>query len=267
MTSKTEIRRWLKAGQKKGATHMLVVCDTFDWEDYPVYVMPHHDVQKTRERYERVSMQKVECYSFALDIEAQLGEHRKAVGMGAMPAALAALRRTNARAATPHDNEGDPMPETEDKPSLKHKAAGQAKALGGAVALGGKLVAVNKTGDILMRMAAKLGRRSPAIAALLEDEDGRELVKGLIALGLHSAGTYAPLPERMASAFCAVSELQLTASIFLTGNKYGDLFMEEIEELVQLGDSLKELPAPDKQLDEGEESPADVAKLKDRQSA
>ena len=34
-----EIKGWLDEGRKrKDITHMIVVCDTWDHEDYPVYV-------------------------------------------------------------------------------------------------------------------------------------------------------------------------------------------------------------------------------------
>ncbi len=36
--SRADIKRWFRNGKKNGATHMIVVCDTFDYEDYPVYV-------------------------------------------------------------------------------------------------------------------------------------------------------------------------------------------------------------------------------------
>ena len=37
-TTRNEIRGWLKRGQRQKATHVIVVCDTFDHEDYPVYI-------------------------------------------------------------------------------------------------------------------------------------------------------------------------------------------------------------------------------------
>jgi hypothetical protein len=37
MTTKQEISDWFDNGVKRKARHMLVICDTFDHEDYPVY--------------------------------------------------------------------------------------------------------------------------------------------------------------------------------------------------------------------------------------
>ena len=42
--SLADIKEWFDTGQKLGATHMIVVCDTYDWDDFPVYVFPEDDV-------------------------------------------------------------------------------------------------------------------------------------------------------------------------------------------------------------------------------
>lgn len=76
-TSKDEIRRWLIEARKQGATHVIVVCDTWDCEDYPVSVMPNEDVRQKFNEYSTMSMQRVmEVYALARDIDAQLQEHR-----------------------------------------------------------------------------------------------------------------------------------------------------------------------------------------------
>ena len=38
MTTNTDIGEWFDDGVELGASHMIIVCDTFDHEDYPVYV-------------------------------------------------------------------------------------------------------------------------------------------------------------------------------------------------------------------------------------
>ena len=56
---------------------MLVVCDLFDYEDYPVVVMPHEELASVAKRYHGPNMQKVmECYDLSLPIEDQLKELR-----------------------------------------------------------------------------------------------------------------------------------------------------------------------------------------------
>jgi len=80
MTTQSEIRGWLERGKEQGASHMLVVCDTFDWDDYPVY-RANADPEKLRKEvasYPVVnSMQKVmEVYRLDQDWDAQLKQHR-----------------------------------------------------------------------------------------------------------------------------------------------------------------------------------------------
>ena len=76
-TTQAEIRGWLSEGKKMRATHMIVVCDTFDWEDYSVFVSSNEDVRKKYAEYSGPNMQKVmEVYSLKKDIESQLNEHR-----------------------------------------------------------------------------------------------------------------------------------------------------------------------------------------------
>ncbi len=71
-----DIKRWLAQGEAKGATHVIVVCDTYDHEDYPVFVMPGENARKKGDEC-RGDMQRVmECYSLALGIPEQLREHR-----------------------------------------------------------------------------------------------------------------------------------------------------------------------------------------------
>jgi hypothetical protein len=76
-TSKSEISEWFGRGVKEGATNMLVVCDTFDHEDYPVYVKPDEDVHKKYAEYSGKEMQKVmEVYSLKRNELSQLAEFR-----------------------------------------------------------------------------------------------------------------------------------------------------------------------------------------------
>lgn len=49
--SKEQIEKWVREGTSKlGVTHVLIVCDTYDWEDYPVYVEKGQDVH-TQAKY------------------------------------------------------------------------------------------------------------------------------------------------------------------------------------------------------------------------
>ena len=48
--TRNDIKRWLAEARAQGATHMIVVCDTYDWEDFPVYVRPEEDVREVEKR-------------------------------------------------------------------------------------------------------------------------------------------------------------------------------------------------------------------------
>lgn len=71
--TKSEISQWLKEMRKIGATHMVVKCDTFDWEDYPIFVMPDEDV---REIANKKGDQLMEVYSANYTDDEQLSERR-----------------------------------------------------------------------------------------------------------------------------------------------------------------------------------------------
>ena len=74
--TRSDIERWLK-GAPKTATHLIVVCDTYDWDDYPVYVEEGEDARAKADEYRTKSMQQVmEVYNLKMNIEAQLNEHR-----------------------------------------------------------------------------------------------------------------------------------------------------------------------------------------------
>lgn len=77
--TREDIRGWIKRCQEEGATHMIVVCDTWDYEDYPVPVMPNEVVEERADYYRNASMQNVmEVYSFTgkHTIEDQMAERR-----------------------------------------------------------------------------------------------------------------------------------------------------------------------------------------------
>lgn len=78
VTTQQEIREWLEEGRKKkDITHMIVVCDRFDLEDYPIYVAKTQNVRELYGEYHGPNMQKVmEVYSYKHDLEMQLQQPR-----------------------------------------------------------------------------------------------------------------------------------------------------------------------------------------------
>jgi len=80
MITREEIREWLKEGIEKGASHVIVVCDTFSYEYYPVFVYPTEDVAEIVKHYRAASMQRVEeIYDLSLPLESQLNEIRAGI--------------------------------------------------------------------------------------------------------------------------------------------------------------------------------------------
>lgn len=92
--TRNDIAGWLREARAQGATHMIVVCDTFDWDDFPVFVMPDEDVREVEARLVQPngsrttygggtpvttawsSQRVMEVYSMRLTDEEQLRERR-----------------------------------------------------------------------------------------------------------------------------------------------------------------------------------------------
>jgi hypothetical protein len=76
-TTREELQGWFRRGVSKGATHMLVVCDTFDWSDYPVFVMPGDDVRKLANANNGPNMTKLmEVYDLSKSEDEQIAAGR-----------------------------------------------------------------------------------------------------------------------------------------------------------------------------------------------
>ena len=76
-TTRNDIRNWLNRPETKESTHMVVVCDTFDYNDYPVFVSNNENVHDVIKKYSNMEMSRVmEVYNLSMDIEAQLQERR-----------------------------------------------------------------------------------------------------------------------------------------------------------------------------------------------
>lgn len=70
--TREDIEQWFEEGKELGATHMIVVCNEYDWEDYPVFVMPDENAKEKALKYHRV----MEVYSLSQNMESQLNERR-----------------------------------------------------------------------------------------------------------------------------------------------------------------------------------------------
>lgn len=73
MTTVDNIKEWFENGKKKKATHMIIVCDTFSHEDYPVYVGKGESASEKYSEYSGKSIQRVmEVYNLSKSMERQL---------------------------------------------------------------------------------------------------------------------------------------------------------------------------------------------------
>ena len=74
-TSKNDIREWLSRA-KPTDTHMLVVCDCWDYEDFPVFVRAEDDIDAMISKYSTNMCRVMEVYNLKMDAESQLDEFR-----------------------------------------------------------------------------------------------------------------------------------------------------------------------------------------------
>lgn len=75
MTTRQQISDWYQQGVEEGHRYMVVVCDTFYHEDYPVFCRSAEKAQATSDN--PGSMQRVmERYDLHGDKESQLNERR-----------------------------------------------------------------------------------------------------------------------------------------------------------------------------------------------
>ena len=77
-TTRQEIREWLEAAkEEENISHVIIVCDTFDYEDYPISVKRGWDIKKVIKQYNMENMQRImEIYNLDMDMEKQLNEPR-----------------------------------------------------------------------------------------------------------------------------------------------------------------------------------------------
>lgn len=54
-----DIERWIQTAKKKKAKYIISVCDTFEYSDYPVYVMPTDNLEEMKKKYDNKNMQSI----------------------------------------------------------------------------------------------------------------------------------------------------------------------------------------------------------------
>ncbi len=76
--NKEEIRELLYYGRDKGYTHMIIICDRWDYTYTTAYVSEEEDVEEViQEKLSWGNLYSVtEIYNYGMDLEFQLGEYR-----------------------------------------------------------------------------------------------------------------------------------------------------------------------------------------------
>lgn len=77
-TSVDNLKEWAGKGIAKGAKWMIVVCDMFEYEEFPVYAtsVEHFDQLYNTSMHRKSMEQVMEVYDLESDLETQLQEHR-----------------------------------------------------------------------------------------------------------------------------------------------------------------------------------------------
>lgn len=71
--TRVEIGRWFDQAVRDGATHMMVVLDGYNFDEFPVNVMYGEDPQERADEYNTRTMQRVlEVYDLSISKEVQL---------------------------------------------------------------------------------------------------------------------------------------------------------------------------------------------------
>lgn len=68
MVGKEEIKAWIKSGKESGYHYLIVACDTFDYEDYPIFIKDKVEVDRRIGELDQRSMQDYH-HVFDLSIE------------------------------------------------------------------------------------------------------------------------------------------------------------------------------------------------------
>lgn len=83
-TTMSDIREWISRYDKKEYSHVVIVVDGFDHEDYPVPVKFEQDVKEVIREHSGNMQRVMEIYNLGMDIEKQINTDR-AWNIGACP--------------------------------------------------------------------------------------------------------------------------------------------------------------------------------------
>jgi len=161
----------------------------------------------------------------------------------------------------PTEPEPQPSPEpqkeetkmtTENKRTAKETAVAGMKEAGSAMSLGFQLATVKATGDKLLNLAQKVGKDQPWVQAALQSDQGREVLK-IVMAGLVQQAVMHTMPTE-AKTVQRVCSLQITSSTAILAAPLLSELMDLITSFASIGKQLDISDGeivPDAQLSEG----------------
>lgn len=57
--TRDDVNRWINTAKSKGCKFIISVCDTFDWDDFPVYIKDLNELILRVDNYDGVDMKKI----------------------------------------------------------------------------------------------------------------------------------------------------------------------------------------------------------------
>lgn len=57
--TREDVDRWIETARKNGKPFIISVCDTFEYDDYPIYCSTKEEVFEQHQSHDNVNMQKI----------------------------------------------------------------------------------------------------------------------------------------------------------------------------------------------------------------
>lgn len=57
--TREDVDRWIETAKEKGYKYIISVCDSWDYEDYPVYCKDKKELKEETPKYSGVNMQRI----------------------------------------------------------------------------------------------------------------------------------------------------------------------------------------------------------------
>jgi len=75
--TRKDIEDWLEEAKDKKATHLIIAVDTFDYDNYPIFIYSKKECQEKINEINGKNMQRIdEVYKMNKNIDKQLKERR-----------------------------------------------------------------------------------------------------------------------------------------------------------------------------------------------